>query len=460
MGLGHFIDQLYSSWSESNHNHSSIVGMLNSLDQSPLSESVDSVGDCASSHHGLADQITSCQFVGFPGASEGGQDVIHPVLIEAMLGKVGCQPLVDDSGQSGHSSDDLDRRDVKIRPDLGPLANDLVNGIWVSLHMARVDLYAHVHYLKIKRMNMQTDSSMIRTALVTLVAPIMWGTTYVTVTELLPPDRPIFVAAIRVLPAGLVLIAIGYMQSRWVPKGRQWRDLTVLATFNFAIFFPLLIGAIYRLPGGVAASVGGVQPLLVALISWRLIGTQSRRVDLVIGLMAAIGVGLVVVRPGASLDLLGVLLALGANISFSTGVVLTKSLPTPENRLAATGWQLTLSSMIIVPLAFLLEGPPPSLSGTHVAGFVYLSLVATGLAFALWFRGVQRLSVQAPPLLGLAAPITGASLGWLVLGEELSPLQLLGFVVIITAVIYGATLAHQIESKAGDHQSGELAAGR
>ena len=377
-----------------------------------------------------------------------------------MLGEVCCQPLVDDSGQSGHSSDDLNRRDVKIGPDVGPLANDPVNGVLASLHLLRLGGYVYVHYLKIKIMNMQTNSSMIRTALVTLVAPIMWGTTYVTVTELLPPDRPIFVAAIRVLPAGLVLIAIGYWQSRWIPKGRQWRDLIVLATFNFAIFFPLLIGAIYRLPGGVAASVGGVQPLLVALISWKLNGAQSRRVDLVVGLVAAIGVGLVVVRPGASIDLLGVFLALGANISFSTGVVLTKSLPTPENRLAATGWQLTLSSMIIVPLAFAIEGRPPALSGINVAGFAYLSLVATGVAFALWFRGVQRLSVQAPPLLGLAAPLTGATLGWLVLGEDLSPMQLLGFAITIAAIIYGATLTRQVESKADDHQSGELAAGR
>ncbi len=337
-----------------------------------------------------------------------------------MFGEVFCQSFVDDSGQSGNASDDLDRRDVEIRPDLGPLAN---------------------------------DSPTIRTAVATLIAPILWGTTYVTVTELLPPDRPVFLAAIRVLPAGLVLIVLGYLQSRWLPRGRQWRDLIVLATFNFAVFFPLLIGAIYRLPGGVAASIGGVQPLLVALISWKLRGSRSRRIDLAIGLVAAIGVGLVVVRPGASIDPLGVMLALGANVSFSIGVVLTKSLPTPENRLAATGWQLTLSSVIIVPLAFVLEGPPPSLSGTHVAGFAYLSLVATGLAFALWFRGVQRLSVQAPPLLGLAAPLTGATLGWLVLGEDLSPMQLLGFAITIAAIIYGATLTRQVVSKSSTPSS-------
>jgi probable blue pigment (indigoidine) exporter len=280
----------------------------------------------------------------------------------------------------------------------------------------------------------------VRAALITVLAPISWGTTYVTITELLPQDRPFLVAALRVLPAGIVLASIGAVTARWRPTGRQWAHTAVLALFNFGIFFPLLITAIYRLPGGVAASVGGIQPLLVATLSVLFGVSRPRRRDLVIGVVAALGVALVVIRPTATIDPIGVAAAIGANVSFSVGVVLTKKLPTPANRVGSTGWQLLLSTIVLLPLAAVIEGRPDALSVTNLAGVFYLSLLATGVAFVLWFNGIRRLPTQAPPLLGLAAPITGAVLGWAILNEHLSPVQITGLVITISAIAYGATL--------------------
>ena len=279
-----------------------------------------------------------------------------------------------------------------------------------------------------------------RTAGATLLAPIAWGTTYVTITELLPDGLPLLVAAARVVPAGFVLLIGGMVLSRWRPRGAEWWQTGTLALFNFAIFFPLLIVAVFRLPGGVAAAVGGLQPLFVAGLTWLLAGHRPRALDLAVGVVAALGVGLVVLRPGADIDPIGVLAAVGANVSFSFGVVFTKRFPAPSNRLAATGWQLLMSALILVPLAALVEGAPPSLTIGNVAGFAYLSLAATALAFVLWFNGIRRLPVAAPPLLGLAAPITGAAVGWAILDQSLSPLQVTGFVVTIAAIAYGASL--------------------
>jgi len=282
--------------------------------------------------------------------------------------------------------------------------------------------------------------SMKTTALRTVLAPIAWGTTYVTVTELLPAGRPLLVAAVRVAPAGLLLLAIGRLSSRWRPSGIEWGQTALLALCNFGLFFPLLIGAVYRLPGGVAAAAGGVQPLLVTAFSWAVVRRSPRRHELLTGVIAAIGVGLVVVRPGAGLDPVGVLLALGANVSFAMGVVLTKRFPTPPNRIAATGWQLTMAGALLLPVALVAEGAPPRLTGEHLVGFAYLSLVATGVAYVLWFDGIRKLPAPAPPLLGLAAPVTGAVMGWAVLGQSLSPVQLLGFAVTLGAIARGATL--------------------
>ena len=286
------------------------------------------------------------------------------------------------------------------------------------------------------------------TAAATLLAPISWGTTYITVTELLPPGRPLLVAAMRVVPSGIMLLAVGAVISRWRPRGADWWRTGLLAAFNFGIFFPLLVVAVYRLPGGVAAAVGGLQPLLVATLSGLISGRRPRALDVVIGGVAAFGVALVVIRPGADLDPVGLLAAVGANVSFAVGVVLTRRFPAPSNRLAATGWQLLLGGLILVPLTALLEGAPPSLTGRNVAGFAYLSVVATGLAFVLWFNGIRRLPAAAPPLLGLAAPVTGAVLGWVVLSQSLTAVQLIGFVVTLAAIGYGASL-HAPHSVAG-----------
>lgn len=278
------------------------------------------------------------------------------------------------------------------------------------------------------------------TALATLLAPLSWGTTYIVVTEFLPDSRPLLVASARVVPAGVALLLVGRLVSSWQPRGVEWRQLGAVSLFNFGIFFPLLVVGVYRLPGGVAAATGGLQPLLVGLITWLLSGKRFQGRDAAVGVAAALGVAAIVIRPDAGIDALGVAAALGANVSFAVGAVLTKQYPTPPNRLTATGWQLLLSGFVLVPITIGVEGIPAAITALNLTGFLYLSLIGTALAFVLWFTGILRLPVAGPPLLGLAAPITGAALGWLVLGESLSPVQLAGFTVTLAAIAYGATL--------------------
>ena len=77
------------------------------------------------------------------------------------------------------------------------------------------------------------------------VAPIVWGTTYAVTTELLPVGRPLLAGALRALPAGLVLLAIG----RRLPEGVWWWRSAVLGTLNIGAFFALLFVAAGRLDG-------------------------------------------------------------------------------------------------------------------------------------------------------------------------------------------------------------------
>ncbi len=96
--------------------------------------------------------------------------------------------------------------------------------------------------------------------IITGLAPAAWGLTYIVTTELLPPGRPLLAATLRALPAGLALAAI----TRRRPTGSWWWKAAVLGVLNIGAFFVLLFVAAYRLPGGVAATLGSIQPLVAA----------------------------------------------------------------------------------------------------------------------------------------------------------------------------------------------------
>src|SRR3954462_2394500 len=150
------------------------------------------------------------------------------------------------------------------------------------------------------------------TALAAL-GPMAWGTTYVVTTHLLPADRPLLAGLLRALPAGLLLLAIG----RELPRGIWVARAAVLGTLNIGLFFALLFLAAGRLPGGVAATVGAIQPLLVALPAWPVLNERATPIRVAAATAGAGGVALLVLRAGAHLDTIGLLAALGATLSMT-----------------------------------------------------------------------------------------------------------------------------------------------
>jgi probable blue pigment (indigoidine) exporter len=287
--------------------------------------------------------------------------------------------------------------------------------------------------------------------LLTALAPVSWGTTYAVTTEFLPPDRPLFTGLMRALPAGLLLIALARVR----PRGAWWWKSAVLGALNIGAFFPLLFLSAYRLPGGMAAVVGSVGPLFVAGLAAVLLGERPTVRTLLTAAAAALGVSLVVLKAAGALDALGVLAALAATASMSTGTVLTKRWGRPDGvgPLALTGWQLTAGGLFIAPLALLVEEAPPALDGPAISGYLYLALANTALAYWLWFRGIGRLAATQVTFLGPLSPLTAAVVGWAVLEQALTPLQLAGM-----AVAFGATVVGQIG--AGRGRAGRGGAGR
>ena len=123
---------------------------------------------------------------------------------------------------------------------------------------------------------------------------------------------------------------------RRLPNGGWWWRAFVLGTLNIGLFFALLFVAAYRLSGGVAATVGAVQPLVVSLLAWPLLGERFSRKKAAAGFLGALGVGLLVLRGEAALDPVGLAAALAGTLSMATGVVLTKRWGRPAPLLVFT----------------------------------------------------------------------------------------------------------------------------
>ncbi|MGN0147255.1 MAG: EamA family transporter [Arthrobacter koreensis] len=280
--------------------------------------------------------------------------------------------------------------------------------------------------------------------LLTAVAPAVWGTTYLVTTELLPPDRPLLAAVLRSLPAGLVLLLL----LRRLPAGSWWWKSAVLGLLNFGAFFALLFIAAYRLPGGVAAMVGAVQPLLVAVLAARVLGERLGPVKLGAGVAGIAGVGLLVLSADARLDAAGVLAALGGAASMAAGIVLTKRWQPPAGPLTSTAWQLVAGGVFLVPVMLAVEGPAlPAFTGANLAGYLYLALVGTVLAYWLWFRGIGRLPASGVSFLSLLSPVVAAVAGAAVLGEAFSPGQLAGLALILGALVASNASALDVGSR-------------
>ncbi|MFC5290690.1 EamA family transporter [Actinokineospora guangxiensis] len=273
----------------------------------------------------------------------------------------------------------------------------------------------------------------------TALAPLLWGTTYLVTTEFLPPS-PLWIAALRALPAGLLLLAV-----RPGVPGRAWAGrLLVLGTLNIGAFFALLFIAATRLPGGVAATLGATQVVVVLGLAALLLGERITARSAAVAAAGVTGVALLVLRGATALDPVGVLAGLGTSVSLGLGLVLTRRWGAPTSAdgtalpaLTATAWQLLGGSALLLPLAVITEGAPPSLDWASLAGFVWLTGVGTALAYVLWFAGLRALPATQVSLLGLASPVTAALVGWVALGESLTPGQLAGAALVLASVVIG-----------------------
>ncbi|MDP8251133.1 EamA family transporter [Pseudochrobactrum saccharolyticum] len=269
--------------------------------------------------------------------------------------------------------------------------------------------------------------------LLTALAPAIWGSTYIVTTQMLPAGYPMTVAMLRALPAGLVLLLL----VRQLPQGIWWLRVFILGALNFSFFWAMLFVAAYRLPGGVAATVGAVQPLIVVFLARMVLGTRLRIVAVAAALAGIVGVALLVLKPDSALDQTGIIAALVGAFSMAAGTVLSRYWQPPVSPLTFTAWQLTAGGLLLVPVVLSLEPALPVLTLTNWLGLIYLGLIGGAVTYLLWFRGLARLESSVAASLGFLSPLTAVILGWGLLGQQLNLLQVTGMAIVLFSVWLG-----------------------
>ncbi len=266
--------------------------------------------------------------------------------------------------------------------------------------------------------------------LLTAVAPIIWGSTYYVTTEFLPTGYPLTISMLRALPVGLLFLLV----VRQLPSGIWWFRVLLLGGLNFSLFWWMLFESAYRLPGGVAATVISIQPLIVVFLARFLLGSPIRMLAIAAAILGLVGVAVLVITPQASLDKLGIAAGITGAMSMALGMVLTRKWQPPVSQLTFTSWQLIAGGLILLPAAIWFEPPLPVLTTSNLMGLVYLGAIGAGLTYVLWFKGLARIEPSAISTLGFLSPLSAVIIGWLLLDQTLNAMQIGAVFVVFISV--------------------------
>ena len=269
--------------------------------------------------------------------------------------------------------------------------------------------------------------------LLTSLAPVIWGSSYIVTTELLANLDPLTISLLRALPAGLVLLLV----TRKLPRGIWIPKMLVLGALNFSIFWSLLFLAAYRLPGGIAAIMGALQPLIVIFAARILLHDTIRPLAILAVFIGICGVSLIVLMPTYRLDTIGMCAGILGSASMATGTVLSRKWHPPVSALTFTSWQLVAGGVLLLPFFSFTETSLSALTTLNLLGLGYLGFIGAGLTYILWLRGLQKLDPTAISLLGFLSPLSAILLGWAILGETLNLTQLSGCGLTLAGLAIG-----------------------
>jgi drug/metabolite transporter (DMT)-like permease len=278
-----------------------------------------------------------------------------------------------------------------------------------------------------------------------IIACLLWSTAYAGIKIGLQYDTPFHFAGIRFIISGLMILPFTVKPALYIKMIKEhWRIVcwvTLLQTLcNYILFYQ----GLYIVPGALAAVIVGSQPLVTAVVAALMnkgeLLTKRKIITIVCGISGVIliSAGRQAFKVASTVEILGVLMILGANISTATSNVLVSLRSKGINPFVLSSASLFAGGVIIYILSLLFETrsivPKPE---EYWIDLVWLSFMSA-YAFSLWYKLLQRPNVKVSELnlWKFIIPVVGAILSWLLVpGEKPEWLTITGMVIITTSLI-------------------------
>ena len=266
--------------------------------------------------------------------------------------------------------------------------------------------------------------------LLALAVAVMWGLAFVATRVALDVVSPPLLTALRFLVAAVPAL--------WLPRPRVgWVALVMvglsLYTGQFLFqFFGIALG----MPPGLAAVVIHTQALFTILFATLLLGERPSRRQWTGTAIAFPGLAVIAATVGHDLTAIGLCLTGLAAMSFGFGNVLLKRLPGTDT-LGLVVWLSLVPPLPALTLSAVLDGVHawPAMLGAarwrEWLAILYLGLVATVLAYAIWGWLLRRHASATVAPFALLVPFVAAGASSLVFGERFSGLRVAGMALVM-----------------------------
>lgn len=267
-----------------------------------------------------------------------------------------------------------------------------------------------------------------------LFAAILWGTTG-TVQALAPDSaQPVAIGAVRLFIGGGFLLVLVLLT-----KGLRFREIpfrpVLIAAVCMALFQPFFFNAvdITGVAIGTVVSIGSA-PVLSGFIEFIFLKKKINKTWLISTFFSLIGVILLFTNQGSvQVEPIGILLALGAGLSFACYTISNKYVVEKLPALTAVAVVFTLSGLMLSPLLLIFDISWVFTTDGLIVG-LYMGIIATGLSYFMFAKGLSKVDSSTAVTLSLAEPLTATMLGVFLLGETMSFLSWTGLILLLLGI--------------------------
>ena len=282
---------------------------------------------------------------------------------------------------------------------------------------------------------------------------IIWGMSFLGVELALINFKPLTIASFRITLAAIILYLICTLTGNKLPSyndpngGKILLHCLGFGLFSNAIPFSLLSWGQINVSSGFAGITMAVVPLVVLPMSHYLVPSQQMTKVKIFGfIIGFIGV-LILIGPSSvevtnnSTIISAQIACILASVCYATGSIITKLTP-PVNLVSFTSCSLLISSLIMLPLSFIVDGLPYFYFDLSLLGLIYLGLFPTALATIML---VTLIRLKGPPFLSLVnyqVPVWALIFGLFILDEDL-PTQ---FIIALFIILIGLGISQYKKS--------------